>query len=80
MDLYRSKRFHRKVSKVVLNHPVVTENTYRHIENGLNPTDAAKKAVIIPIVVTIFNAIDEYSNIGEHLTTKKTPAVTIVAA
>ena len=28
VDLYRWKRFHRKVSKVVLNHPVVTENTY----------------------------------------------------
>ena len=30
--------------------------------------------------MTKFNANCEYSNIGEHLTTKKTPAVTIVAA
>ena len=28
----------------------------------------------------MFNANSEYSKIGEHLTTKKTPAVTIVAA
>ena len=39
-----------------------------------------KIAVIIPIIVTILSANCEYSNIGEHLTTKKTPAVTIVAA
>ena len=31
-------------------------------------------------MATIFKANCEYSKIGEHLTTKKTPAVTIVAA
>ena len=41
---------------------------------------AAKKAVVIPTTQTKFNASCEYSKIGEHLTTKKTPAVTIVAA
>ena len=35
---------------------------------------------LIPTIVMIFNANSEYSYIGEHLTTKKTPAVTIVAA
>ena len=34
----------------------------------------------MPIIVTNDNAKEEYSYIGEHLTTKKTPAVTIVAA
>ena len=43
-------------------------------------TVAAKNAVIIPTKVIIFNVNWEYSKIGEHLTTKKTPAVTIVAA
>ena len=43
-------------------------------------TVAAKNAVVIPTVATTFNAVWEYSKIGEHLTTKKTPAVTIVAA
>ena len=43
-------------------------------------TVAANKALDIPIIVTTFKARTEYSNIGEHLTTKKTPAVTIVAA
>ena len=43
-------------------------------------TDAAKKAVNIPIIATKFKANWEYSNIGEHLTTKNTPAVTMVAA
>ena len=41
---------------------------------------AAKNAVVIPIIVTKLSANCEYSKIGEHLTTKKTPAVTIVAA
>ena len=31
-------------------------------------------------MVMMFNVNGEYSKIGEHLTTKKTPAVTIVAA
>ena len=43
-------------------------------------TEAAKIAVIIPTIVTKFKAVSEYSNSGEHLTTKNTPAVTIVAA
>ena len=43
-------------------------------------TEAANKAVIIPTIATIFNANCDNSNKGEHLTTKKTPAVTIVAA
>ena len=34
----------------------------------------------MPIMVMRFNASGEYSYIGEHLTTKNTPAVTIVAA
>ena len=40
----------------------------------------AKKAVVAPTKTIIFKTKGEYSNIGEHLTTKKTPAVTIVAA
>ena len=43
-------------------------------------TEAANIAVIIPTITITFKAKTEYSNIGEHLTTKKTPAVTIVAA
>jgi len=35
--------------------------------------------ITAPITVIIFKAICEYSNIGEHLATKKTPAVTMVA-
>ena len=40
---------------------------------------AAKNAVVIPTIVIILSVKGEYSKIGEHLTTKKTPAVTIVA-
>ena len=43
-------------------------------------TVAAKIAVTIPTIATTFKATWEYSKIGEHLITKKTPAVTIVAA
>ena len=43
-------------------------------------TLAAKNAVNMPTIVIIDSANSEYSYIGEHLTTKKTPAVTIVAA
>ena len=45
-----------------------------------NATVAAKNAVIIPTTATTLSANWEYSKIGEHLTTKKTPAVTMVAA
>ena len=45
-----------------------------------NATEAANIAVVIPTIVTKLKAICEYSKIGEHLTTRKTPAVTIVAA
>ena len=41
---------------------------------------AAKKAVDAPINITKFFETSEYSKIGEHLTTRNTPAVTIVAA
>ena len=44
------------------------------------PTVAAKKAVLAPIRTTKFIAIGASSNKGEHLTTKNTPAVTMVAA
>ena len=43
-------------------------------------TVAAKKAVVIPIMVITVRANGEYSYIGEHLTIRNTPAVTIVAA
>ena len=43
-------------------------------------TEAANIAVTIPTIATRLSANCEYSKIGEHLTTKKTPAVTIVAA
>ena len=39
---------------------IVTENTYRHIENGLNPTDAAKKGVrevFWPVVASTLTTI-----------------------
>ena len=45
-----------------------------------NATLPANIAVVIPMIVIIDNANSEYSYIGEHLTTKNTPAVTIVAA
>ena len=41
---------------------------------------AAKKAVDAPIKIIKSLEISEYSNNGEHLTTRNTPAVTIVAA
>jgi hypothetical protein len=41
---------------------------------------AATNAVIAPITVTTIEAVGAYWNKGEHLATKKTPAVTIVAA
>ena len=42
--------------------------------------EAAKIAVVAPTKATKLSAYWEYSNKGEHLATKKTPAVTIVAA
>ena len=41
---------------------------------------AAKIAVVAPTIVTTLSAQGEYSKIGEQRATKKTPAVTIVAA
>ena len=41
---------------------------------------AAKNAVLAPITTTKSIAIGAKSKSGEHLTTRKTPAVTIVAA
>ena len=43
-------------------------------------TVAAKIAVVAPTNATKFKAYCEYSNNGEHLATKNTPAVTMVAA
>lgn len=45
-----------------------------------SPTVAEKKAVVAPINVIADKTVGTYSNIGEHLIIKKTPAVTIVAA
>ena len=44
------------------------------------PIDAANIAVVAPIKVIKLKMSGAKSYIGEHLTTKKTPAVTIVAA
>ena len=49
------------------------------LENILE-IDAANKQVIIPTYVIKLNVNSDNSNIGEHLATRKTPAVTIVAA
>ena len=62
------KEFDNSLEVVVLDNSETTAN------------DAAKNAVNIPIIATKFKAICEYSNIGEHRTTKNTPAVTMVAA
>ncbi len=45
-----------------------------------NATVAAKKAVLAPIIVINDKTEGDSSNNGEHLATKKIPAVTIVAA
>ena len=44
------------------------------------PTVAAKKAVVAPITVTITSAVWVSSNSGDMRQTRKTPAVTMVAA
>ncbi len=41
---------------------------------------AAKIDVTAPTIITKFRDTGAYSNNGEHLATKNTPAVTIVAA
>ena len=41
---------------------------------------AANSAVIAPVNATTVRAVSERLNIGLHLATRKTPAVTIVAA
>ena len=41
---------------------------------------AAKSEVMAPVNATIISAVSERLNIGLHLATRKTPAVTIVAA
>jgi hypothetical protein len=46
----------------------------------IKPTVAEKKAVNAPINVINVKIVGAYSNIGEHLINRKTPAVTIVAA
>ena len=53
------------------------DNFRRNHEVILNIVHMTKN---IPMMATKFKAGCEYSNIGEHLTTKNTPAVTIVAA
>ena len=45
-----------------------------------NPIVAAINAVNPPIIVINFNVVDVYSNNGDILIIKNTPAVTIVAA
>lgn len=44
------------------------------------PVVAAKKDVVAPTTAMYFNTPGMYSNSMEHLTIKKTPAVTMVAA
>ena len=46
----------------------------------VTPTVAAKNAVKAPRIVITVNAVGANSNNGEHLISKNTPAVTIVAA
>jgi hypothetical protein len=46
----------------------------------INPIVAEKNAVSAPINVINVKIVGAYSNNGEHLITRKTPAVTIVAA
>ncbi|GIR92003.1 MAG: hypothetical protein CM15mP93_01900 [Thiotrichaceae bacterium] len=44
---------------------IVTENTYRHIENGLNPTDAAKrsKRSFWPVVASTLTTIAAFADV-----------------
>ena len=43
-----------------------------------NPTEAAKNAVIAPVIIMIVKAISDCSINGEHLINKYTPAVHFV--
>ena len=71
----------------MVNYPVIESEfhpTANQVEYVLCParvsTKAAKNAVDAPIIIINDNARSEFSKIGEHLATRKIPAVTIVAA